>query len=45
MNAGTIALNAEAGRTNSRIAPAIPPLTDAADSLSSRARCPRSSSR
>src|SRR5947209_318909 len=38
MNAGTIALNAEAGNASRSTAPVIPPLTEATESRSRRAR-------
>ena len=45
MKTGTIALNAEAGRTSSRIAPVVPPSSDAVPNRSTRRRCPASSRR
>jgi hypothetical protein len=45
MNAGTIASNAEAGRTSSSTAPVIPPSTEATAKRSVRVRCPLSSRR
>ena len=45
ISAGTIALNASAGSTSSKIAPTSPPHRDAAPSLISRRRCPASSAR
>ena len=45
ISTGTIALNAPAGSTSSRIAPTRPPHSDAVPSRISRRRCPASSAR